>query len=110
MGRDLGVLAAAVYKKKHGHLRVLDAMSGCGIRAARYLSQAQADFVWANDACRFLAPTISQNLSLCAATAVAPMTDPPLAVRSSPEEDTCAAGIADLGSLGLPRLSLAHQV
>ncbi|CAM6013842.1 unnamed protein product [Sphagnum balticum] len=69
VGRDLGVLAAAVYKKKHGHLRVLDAMSGCGIRAARYLSQAQADFVWANDACRFLAPTISQNLSLCAATA-----------------------------------------
>jgi len=110
VGRDLGVLAAAVYKKKHGHLRVLDAMSGCGIRAARYLSQAKADFVWANDACRFLAPTISQNLSLSAATAVAPMTDPPLAMRSSPEEDTCAAGNADLGSLGLPRISLAHQV
>ncbi|KAH8938508.1 hypothetical protein BDL97_16G086900, partial [Sphagnum fallax] len=89
VGRDLG----------HGHLRVLDATSDCGIRAAHYLSQAQADFIWANDACRFLAPTIFQNLSLFAATAVAPMTDCPPAMRSSQEEDTCAAGHPSLGSL-----------
>ncbi|CAM6057303.1 unnamed protein product [Sphagnum tenellum] len=83
--------------------------SDCGIRAAHYLSQAQADFIWANDACRFLAPTIFQNLSLFAATAVAPMTDCPPAMRSSQEEDTCAAGHASLGSLVLPQLSLAQK-
>ncbi len=87
---------------------MLDGTSDCGIRAAHYLSQAQADFIWANDACRFLAPTIFQNLSLFAATAVAPMTDCPPAMRSSQEEDTCAAGHASLGSLVLPQLSLAQ--
>jgi hypothetical protein len=52
--------------------------------------------------------TIFQNLSLFAATAVAPMTDCPPAMRSSQEEDTCAAGHASLGSLVLPQLSLAQ--
>jgi hypothetical protein len=80
----------------------------CHHLLAHYLSQAQADFIWANDACRFLAPTIFQNLSLFAATAVAPMTDCPPAMRSSQEEDTCAAGHASLGSLVLPQLSLAQ--
>ncbi|CAK9866832.1 unnamed protein product [Sphagnum jensenii] len=58
---------------------------------------------------KFLAPTIFQNLSLFAATAVAPMTDCPPAMRSSQEEDTCAAGHASLGSLVLPQLSLAQK-
>jgi hypothetical protein len=38
-GRDLAVLAAAVYKRQHGRLRVLDVMSGSGMRGARYLTQ-----------------------------------------------------------------------
>ncbi|XAR66026.1 tRNA (guanine(26)-N(2))-dimethyltransferase [Bertholletia excelsa] len=49
-GRDLGVLAAALYKQSKGELRVLDAMCGCGVRALRYLVEAEADFVLANDA------------------------------------------------------------
>ncbi|XP_076927256.1 tRNA (guanine(26)-N(2))-dimethyltransferase-like [Bidens hawaiensis] len=49
-GRDLGVLAAALYKKSNNYLRVLDAMCGCGIRSLRYLAEAKADFVLANDA------------------------------------------------------------
>ncbi|KAI7738690.1 hypothetical protein M8C21_030792 [Ambrosia artemisiifolia] len=49
-GRDLGVLAAALYKKSNKNLRVLDAMCGCGIRSLRYLAEAEADFVLANDA------------------------------------------------------------
>ncbi|KAF2305765.1 hypothetical protein GH714_008119 [Hevea brasiliensis] len=49
-GRDLGVLAAALYKQSKGRLRVLDAMCGCGIRSCRYLLEAKADFVLANDA------------------------------------------------------------
>jgi hypothetical protein len=38
-GRDLAVLAAAVYRQQHGRLRVLDVMSGSGMRGARYLTQ-----------------------------------------------------------------------
>uniref|UniRef100_A0A7N0U0Z6 tRNA (guanine(26)-N(2))-dimethyltransferase n=1 Tax=Kalanchoe fedtschenkoi TaxID=63787 RepID=A0A7N0U0Z6_KALFE len=48
-GRDLGVLAASLYKKANNRLRVLDAMCGCGIRSLRYLVEAQADYVLAND-------------------------------------------------------------
>lgn len=71
VGRDLGVLAAAVLKKEKGQLRVLDALCGSGVRAARYLAQAQADFVWANDACDSLRPLITHNLSLAATVAAA---------------------------------------
>ncbi|KAH9325681.1 hypothetical protein KI387_005859, partial [Taxus chinensis] len=63
-GRDLGVLAAAVYRNTTGRLRVMDLMCGCGLRAARYLSQANADFVWANDANEDTRSTILSNLSL----------------------------------------------
>jgi tRNA (guanine26-N2/guanine27-N2)-dimethyltransferase len=62
-GRDLGVLAAALHKKRFGKLRVLDAMCGCGVRALRYLVEANADFVWANDANDHTRPTILSNLS-----------------------------------------------
>lgn len=61
-GRDLGVLAAAVYKKDHNALRVLDAMCGCGIRSLRYLAEADADFVLANDANPDYGELISANL------------------------------------------------
>lgn len=61
-GRDLGVLSAAVYKKTHNALRVLDAMCGCGIRSLRYLAEADADFVLANDANPDYGGIISGNL------------------------------------------------
>ncbi|KAL9421818.1 hypothetical protein AB3S75_034147 [Citrus x aurantiifolia] len=48
-GRDLGVLSAALYKQSKQQLRVLDVMCGCGIRSLRYLAEAKADFVMAND-------------------------------------------------------------
>ncbi|GAQ91686.1 tRNA methyltransferase [Klebsormidium nitens] len=49
--RDLAVLAARVHQQQTGAgLRVLDVMSGCGVRGARYLDQAGVDYVWANDA------------------------------------------------------------
>ncbi|MEL7329220.1 MAG: tRNA (guanine-N1)-methyltransferase [Cyanobacteria bacterium J06559_1] len=48
-GRDLAVLAASIYRQNHGHLRVLDAMTGCGVRPLRYVLEASADFVWANE-------------------------------------------------------------
>lgn len=47
--RDLAILAATVYKRQTGRLRVLDVMAGSGVRGARYLQQAGADFVWSND-------------------------------------------------------------
>ena len=47
--RDLGVLAAAVYKQRKGRLRVLETMAGSGIRSLRYGLEAEADFIWTND-------------------------------------------------------------
>ncbi|KAK6131846.1 hypothetical protein DH2020_034420 [Rehmannia glutinosa] len=61
-GRDLGVLSAAIYKKSHNALRVLDAMCGCGVRSLRYLVEANADFVLANDANQEYGGVISGNL------------------------------------------------
>ena len=49
VGRDLAVLAAAVYRRQRGELRVLDAMTGCGVRPLRYQLEAGADWVWANE-------------------------------------------------------------
>lgn len=62
-GRDLGVLAASLYKKSTGRLRVLDAMCGCGVRSLRYLAEADADFVLANDANDDYRSLIVGNLS-----------------------------------------------
>lgn len=50
VGRDLAILAAAIYKRQRGQLRVLDAMTGCGVRPLRYQLEAGADWVWANEA------------------------------------------------------------
>ncbi|MDJ0661986.1 MAG: tRNA (guanine-N1)-methyltransferase [Crocosphaera sp.] len=47
--RDLGVLAAKVYKQNQGKLRVLDVMTGCGVRSLRYYLEGDADYIWAND-------------------------------------------------------------
>ncbi|KAL8050080.1 hypothetical protein ABFX02_06G059700 [Erythranthe guttata] len=60
--RDLAVLSAAIYKKSHNELRVLDAMCGCGIRSLRYLAESGADFVLANDANPDCGGVISGNL------------------------------------------------
>lgn len=62
-GRDLGVLAASLQKKANGSLRVLDALCGCGIRSARYLKEAEADFVVANDGNESYGRIIEENLS-----------------------------------------------
>ncbi|CAL0305330.1 unnamed protein product [Lupinus luteus] len=62
-GRDLGVLAASLHKKSNGSLRVLDALCGCGIRSLRYLAEAEADFVVANDGNDCYGSTIAENLS-----------------------------------------------
>ena len=39
LARDLAILVAAAYKKRIGHLKVLDVMAGSGMRGARYLQQ-----------------------------------------------------------------------
>lgn len=61
--RDLGILAATVYREHSGSLRVLDAMSGCGIRALRYVLEAGAEFVWANDANPEVGAVLNENLN-----------------------------------------------
>jgi tRNA (guanine26-N2/guanine27-N2)-dimethyltransferase len=66
-GRDLAVLAATLNRRGRpdpaAPFLCLDAMCGCGVRALRYLAQAGADFVWANDASEALRPVILANLS-----------------------------------------------
>lgn len=61
--RDLGVLAAAVYRAARGQLRVIDAMAGCGVRSLRYTLESQADWVWVNDSNPQLQALLERNLS-----------------------------------------------
>lgn len=61
--RDLGILAAAVYRQQMGHLRVLDVMTGCGVRSQRYTLESNADWIWANDANPDMAQVLTDNLS-----------------------------------------------
>ena len=61
--RDLGVLAAAVYRSKIGRLRVLDTMTGSGLRSLRYALEAGADLVWANDADPEIQGVLRENLN-----------------------------------------------
>jgi tRNA (guanine26-N2/guanine27-N2)-dimethyltransferase len=64
--RDLGVLAAAIAKKERGNLRVLDLMTGCGVRALRYELESAADWLWVNDGNPEIQPTLAANLeNLC---------------------------------------------
>lgn len=60
--RDLGVLAAIVYRHQWGQLRVLEPMSASGIRSLRYGLEAQADWLWANDANPEIAQLLGENL------------------------------------------------
>jgi tRNA (guanine26-N2/guanine27-N2)-dimethyltransferase len=61
--RDLGVLAAGVYRGERGQLRVLDAMAGCGVRSLRYWQESQADWVWANEGNPENGPILQLNLA-----------------------------------------------
>lgn len=64
-GRDLGILAAIAHKTqlKNQPLRILDAMTGCGIRPLRYALEAEADYIWANEGNTDLCYTLKENLS-----------------------------------------------
>lgn len=63
LARDLGILAARVYRQQRGQLRVLDGMTGTGVRALRYVLEAGADWVWANDANPTVGATLQVNLA-----------------------------------------------
>lgn len=61
--RDLGVLAAAVYRQKIGQLRVLEVMAGSGVRSLRYWLESGADELWVNDGNPELKPLLEKNLA-----------------------------------------------
>jgi tRNA (guanine26-N2/guanine27-N2)-dimethyltransferase len=63
LSRDLGVLAAIVYRQTQPQLAVLDGMSGCGVRALRYLQETPADRVWANEADPEMQDVLAANLA-----------------------------------------------
>ncbi|MEM9264605.1 MAG: tRNA (guanine-N1)-methyltransferase [Cyanobacteria bacterium P01_F01_bin.13] len=62
VGRDLAVLAAALYRQQHGELRIIDAMTGCGVRPLRYHLESGADWIWANEGNPELQAVLSDNL------------------------------------------------
>ncbi|MBE9047707.1 tRNA (guanine-N1)-methyltransferase [Pleurocapsales cyanobacterium LEGE 10410] len=66
--RDLGVLAAIAEKQDRGSLRVLDALSGCGVRSLRYWHESNADYLWINEGNPEHSSLLQQNL----AQAIAP--------------------------------------
>ncbi|MDB9314777.1 tRNA (guanine-N1)-methyltransferase [Spirulina sp. CS-785/01] len=59
--RDLGILAATVYRQEKGELRVLEGMAGCGVRSLRYLAESKADWVWVNEGNPDLIPLLQSN-------------------------------------------------
>ncbi|MBU6229447.1 MAG: tRNA (guanine-N1)-methyltransferase [Cyanobacteria bacterium REEB459] len=63
IARDLAVLCASLYRQTHARLRVLDAMSGCGVRPLRYVLEAGADWVWANEGNPEVMPILAANLA-----------------------------------------------
>ena len=60
--RDLGVLAAHFYRQVTGELRVLDAMSGCGVRSLRYWQESNADWMTVNEGNPELNSLLQHNL------------------------------------------------
>jgi len=69
--RDLGVLAAAVYRERVGRLRVLDGMAGSGVRALRYWLESGAQFVLAGDCNPEVLPLLEENLAAAIAAGAA---------------------------------------
>jgi tRNA (guanine26-N2/guanine27-N2)-dimethyltransferase len=67
IARDLAVLAGTLYRGKVGRLRVLDAMTGCGVRPLRYWLESGADWVWANEGNPELSTLLQQNLAVAMA-------------------------------------------
>jgi tRNA (guanine26-N2/guanine27-N2)-dimethyltransferase len=63
IARDLGVLAAAIAKKEQGKLRVLDLMTGSGVRALRYWLESDADWIGVNDGNPEIRETLETNLA-----------------------------------------------
>lgn len=66
--RDLGILAATVYRQEHGSLRVLDALAGSGVRSLRYWQESKADYLWVNEGNPQLNFILQQNFT----SAIAP--------------------------------------
>ncbi len=60
--RDLGILAAIIYKQEYGQLRVLDAMSGCGVRSLRYWLESHANWIWSNEGNSEISNLLNSNL------------------------------------------------
>ncbi|MBD1913275.1 MULTISPECIES: tRNA (guanine-N1)-methyltransferase [unclassified Leptolyngbya] len=73
--RDLGVLAAAVYRAEVGRLRVLDSMAACGVRSLRYALESEADWVWANDGNPEVGSILRRNLEQALPTTRYQVTD-----------------------------------
>ena len=114
LARDLAVLVATLDKDRLGHLRVLDAMTGSGVRPLRYLVEAGADWVWANEGNPDHADLLATNLAQVEATHYRITHEDAQAVffRCYQERDFYdLVDIDNFGSLGHKnwRIALSHQ-
>lgn len=72
--RDLGVLAAQIYRQDTGSLRVLDAMAGCGVRSLRYWLESGADRIWVNEGNPDNSAILQENLVAAIAEGICQIT------------------------------------
>ncbi|WP_299490034.1 tRNA (guanine-N1)-methyltransferase [Acaryochloris sp. IP29b_bin.137] len=100
--RDLGVLAAAIYKQEMGHLQVLDVMTGCGVRSQRYLLESNADWIWVNDANPELAAVLAKNFRPLPPERYRLTTYAAEALFHECYPQHCTFDLIDLDSFGLP--------
>lgn len=110
LSRDLGVLAAMVYRQRQGKLIVLDAMSGCGVRSLRYGVEAAADWVWANEANLDVAPVLQQNLQQLPTVQWQLTHDHALRVLSRCVDQGQYFDLIDLDSFGSPAAFLSAVI
>lgn len=62
IARDLGVLAARIYRQRRGELRLVEPMAASGVRSLRYALEAGATSVWANDGNGDVIEILDRNL------------------------------------------------
>lgn len=102
IARDLAVLVAHTYRQKRGSLRILDAMTGCGVRPLRYGLEAKADFIWANEANPELADTLRQNLAILPANQIRITHGDARRVCFACYQDSDFLDLVDLDNFGAP--------
>lgn len=85
-----------------GHLRVLDVMTGCGVRSQRYRLESNADWIWANDANPDMASVLEENFRQLPPDRYRLTYHAAAALFHACYQQDCTFDFIDLDSFGLP--------